>query len=263
MGPVRRLLVLLVLGAVALLGVAPALAHGEDGTLEVIDAVPTAAGNEVTYTLELTYANDGDPVDGAVVSATVRQPGAGPQDPIALASIGEGGYAGPVTFPGPGRWTVAFAAIEPAAEIEVTYQVPAGPSPATTAAPTTRPHHDHRPGCRAHAGQHRRRHRRRPAGRPDRRGRARRCRPRRRRHHPDPAPPPAGLIAVMFTQDAVPGLAADQPGVVSTALAESLGRERLALKSDIRKLKALGLTLSLEVGYELSPRGRAFLDAAG
>jgi hypothetical protein len=34
----------------------------------------------------------------------------------------------------------------------------------------------------------------------------------------------------------------------------------MALKTDVRKLKALGLTLSLEVGYELSPRGRAFLE---
>jgi hypothetical protein len=51
------------------------------------------------------------------------------------------------------------------------------------------------------------------------------------------------------------------PGVVSTTLAELLGRERFALKTDVRKLKKLGLTLSLEVGYELSPRGQAYLDA--
>lgn len=51
------------------------------------------------------------------------------------------------------------------------------------------------------------------------------------------------------------------PGLVSTTLAELLGRERFALKADVRKLKRLGLTLSLEVGYELSPRGQAFLDA--
>lgn len=56
-------------------------------------------------------------------------------------------------------------------------------------------------------------------------------------------------------------LIATNPGVVSTTLAETLGRERMALKTDIRKLKALGLTLSRDVGYELSARGRAFLDA--
>jgi hypothetical protein len=44
-------------------------------------------------------------------------------------------------------------------------------------------------------------------------------------------------------------------------LAQQLGRERLPFKADVRKLKTLGLTESLEVGYRLSPRGRAFLDA--
>jgi hypothetical protein len=50
------------------------------------------------------------------------------------------------------------------------------------------------------------------------------------------------------------------PGVRAGDLAEQLGRERLPFKVDVRKLKALGLTESLPVGYRLSPRGRAFLD---
>jgi hypothetical protein len=54
-------------------------------------------------------------------------------------------------------------------------------------------------------------------------------------------------------------LIADHPAVVSTKLAADLGRERFSFKADIRKLKALGLTRSLEVGYELSPRGWALL----
>jgi len=52
-----------------------------------------------------------------------------------------------------------------------------------------------------------------------------------------------------------------QPGVVSTVLAEHLGRDRPSFKVDVRKLKALGLTESLEVGYRLSPRGQALLAA--
>ena len=52
------------------------------------------------------------------------------------------------------------------------------------------------------------------------------------------------------------------PGTRAGDLAEGFGRERLAFKIDVRKLKALGLTESLEVGYRLSPRGRAFLDGA-
>ncbi len=54
---------------------------------------------------------------------------------------------------------------------------------------------------------------------------------------------------------------ADHPGVVSTVLAEEAGQERLSYKTRVRRLKALGLTESLEVGYRLSPRGRAFLAA--
>jgi hypothetical protein len=54
---------------------------------------------------------------------------------------------------------------------------------------------------------------------------------------------------------------ADAPGTRAANLAESLGRERLPFKADVRKLKALGLTESLEVGYRISPRGQALLDA--
>ena len=39
-------------------------------------------------------------------------------------------------------------------------------------------------------------------------------------------------------------------------------RETKPFKLDVRKLKNLGLTISLKVGYELSPRGRAYLDAS-
>jgi hypothetical protein len=54
-------------------------------------------------------------------------------------------------------------------------------------------------------------------------------------------------------------LLGERPGVLSPALAASLGRETLPFKRDVRKLKELGLTHSLPVGYEISPRGRAYL----
>jgi hypothetical protein len=54
-----------------------------------------------------------------------------------------------------------------------------------------------------------------------------------------------------------------QPQVAARLLAKQLGREREPFKVDVRKLKRLGLTQSFEVGYELSPRGRAYLAAAG
>jgi hypothetical protein len=52
---------------------------------------------------------------------------------------------------------------------------------------------------------------------------------------------------------------AARPATRAADLAASLGRERLPFKLDVRKLKNLGLTHSLEVGYRLSPRGSAYL----
>ena len=49
------------------------------------------------------------------------------------------------------------------------------------------------------------------------------------------------------------------PGVVSRTLAERLGCEREWLKPQVRKLKSLGLTISLQIGYALSPRGGVVL----
>jgi hypothetical protein len=49
------------------------------------------------------------------------------------------------------------------------------------------------------------------------------------------------------------------PGIVSTTLARHAGQERPAFKLNVRKLKELGLTESLDVGYRLSPRGEAVL----
>lgn len=52
-----------------------------------------------------------------------------------------------------------------------------------------------------------------------------------------------------------------RPRIAASKLAVTLGRETADLKTDIRKLKKLGLTQSFEVGYEVSPRGVAYLAA--
>jgi biotin operon repressor len=54
-------------------------------------------------------------------------------------------------------------------------------------------------------------------------------------------------------------LIARQPAVVSTTLAAELGWERADFKLHVRRLKELGLTISLDVGYRISPRGAAYL----
>jgi hypothetical protein len=52
----------------------------------------------------------------------------------------------------------------------------------------------------------------------------------------------------------------DRPAVRAGDLAPELGQETQPFKRDVRKLKELGLTESLEVGYRLSPRGGAVLE---
>jgi hypothetical protein len=54
---------------------------------------------------------------------------------------------------------------------------------------------------------------------------------------------------------------AENPEVRAPELAERLGRDTQPFKLDVRKLKNLGLTISLRVGYRLSPRGAAYLRA--
>ena len=56
-------------------------------------------------------------------------------------------------------------------------------------------------------------------------------------------------------------LIAAHPARRAPDLAEMVGRETAPFKLDVRKLKNLGLTHSLKVGYELSPRGVAYLAA--
>jgi biotin operon repressor len=59
---------------------------------------------------------------------------------------------------------------------------------------------------------------------------------------------------------AVLALIAGRPGIVSAVLAEAMGWERQDFKLHVRRLKELGLTLSLDVGYRLSPRGESYLN---
>lgn len=54
---------------------------------------------------------------------------------------------------------------------------------------------------------------------------------------------------------------AANPAVRAPDLAAGFGRETQPFKRDVRKLKELGLTISLDVGYRLSPRGEAYLAA--
>lgn len=58
-------------------------------------------------------------------------------------------------------------------------------------------------------------------------------------------------------------LIAERPAVRAPDLAASLGLDTVTFKRDVRKLKELGLTESLTVGYRISPRGIRVADSFG
>jgi hypothetical protein len=89
-----------------------------------------------------------------------------------------------------------------------------------------------------------------------------------REHLPDPSEL-AAIVARLARSDAACAapwttrylqLIAEQPGVVSRVLAAQAEAGVPPFKRRVRQLKELGLTESLEVGYRLSPRGRAVLE---
>jgi hypothetical protein len=51
--------------------------------------------------------------------------------------------------------------------------------------------------------------------------------------------------------------------VLAARLAKQMGQSTEIVKRNVRKLKELGLTESLEIGYRLSARGQRWLERGG
>jgi hypothetical protein len=56
---------------------------------------------------------------------------------------------------------------------------------------------------------------------------------------------------------------AGRPGVLAARLAKLVGQSTDVFKRNVRKLKELGLTESLEIGYRLSARGQRWVERVG
>lgn len=77
----------------------------------------------------------------------------------------------------------------------------------------------------------------------------------------DIAPKLARMDAPVPWTRAALAIIRENPGVAAQILADRLGMEKQLFKTRVRRLKAIGLTESLEVGYRIAPRGEAVLDA--
>ncbi|MBM3674426.1 MAG: hypothetical protein FJW88_05630 [Actinobacteria bacterium] len=123
----KRVFLGALLGAALLVALAgPAGAHGDDGNLAV---QATRHGLSVEYVTRLTFVSDGHPADEATV--TVSATGPATVAPVALSPQGDGNYAGTVTFPTVGTWTVVLESTNPGARVTQT-QVVADDAPTTT-----------------------------------------------------------------------------------------------------------------------------------
>jgi hypothetical protein len=96
----------------------------------------TPEGGGLSYTVRLTWANDGHAAIDSTVTATAVGPDGAPQTPVTLTAIDrDGRYQATVPLPDAGPWTVRFTAVQPAGTLEVPDQVP--PTTTTTAPPAT------------------------------------------------------------------------------------------------------------------------------
>lgn len=106
-----------------------ASAHG--GPVAVTLVGRSVNGSTVTYTVRLTYVNDGHPVTGSGVTVSASGPGGTRSG--ALRAVGAtGNYSGSITL-APGTWSVQFVNEEGSSS---TTQV-IGPATTTTTAPRT------------------------------------------------------------------------------------------------------------------------------
>lgn len=92
--------------------------HAGNGVLVVEVGHPTGP-NQIHYVVRLTWA-DGHPADLSYVTATLMGL-SGASAPVALyPHDSDGRYAGTITFPGAGVWTVRFSSAVPPVTVDHT-----------------------------------------------------------------------------------------------------------------------------------------------
>ena len=129
----------------AVVGAAPAGAHGADGTLGIEATAPAPPTIHVRTLLR--YTADGHTVSGTTVTVTATGPGGVVVGPVDLADTGDGTYTGDLTVPTPGAWSVVATSTAPNAEARAEVTVPPTPVTTATTATTVRPAPPDRPGA--------------------------------------------------------------------------------------------------------------------
>jgi hypothetical protein len=132
-GAVRTLAaVVLVAVSAAVLGTgAPAHAHGGPGVLELRSEDSVLEGPS-ELEVAVTYENDGEPAEGALVDATARGPAGSVTPAVRFAQTGDAGvYRASIDLPAPGPWTVTVTSSFPPGSLVVPVTVRPAPPDAT------------------------------------------------------------------------------------------------------------------------------------
>jgi len=136
----RRAGLLVLCALVVAAGAGPAWAHGEDGTFTGLDAQPGDQSLSVSVRARLVYLNDAEPAPGAtVVVEAIGPDGVAAAASPPLADEGDGTYAGSLTLPDAGAWTLRFTSTTPNGTADTAYTATAptttAPEPPTTTEP--------------------------------------------------------------------------------------------------------------------------------
>lgn len=100
-----------------------ASAHEGEGIL-TLESQQVAPEGSAAYRVRLTWENDGHAAIDSTVTATPIAPDGTPGVPVVMDAVDQDGrYAGNLTFPDSGTWTVRFTAVTPAATAEVVEEI--------------------------------------------------------------------------------------------------------------------------------------------
>ena len=104
---------------------APRGALAQEGGPAIVVEQAHPANASVHYFVRLAEdGGEGDPIDGATVTATPTSPDGAAAQPVTLVGDGDGIYQGSVTLSESGDWTVVFSSTDPEASVTFEQTMP-------------------------------------------------------------------------------------------------------------------------------------------
>ncbi|MCB1006038.1 MAG: hypothetical protein KDB35_17795 [Acidimicrobiales bacterium] len=133
-GTLRGVAVLGLLLSITALWSSPAFGHADEGEMKITKATATSP-TTIEVEAGITFANDDDLAEEAVVTATVTDQAGTSVGPIPMPRRTGALYAATIELPNPGTWTIAVSSTEPTAN--ATTQVDTTTAVSTSQASTT------------------------------------------------------------------------------------------------------------------------------